>query len=74
MSAKAFPIQGRALTRRPARHRILASVSTRSTRTRDVVLAVAFFGAFPLAVNLTAALSPDGSADRTVPFVERDTP
>jgi len=74
MSAKAFTIPPRSLTRRPARHRNLASVSTRSTRTRDVVLAVAFFVAFPLSVNLTEALSQDGIADRTVPFVERGTP
>jgi hypothetical protein len=43
-------------------------------RARDVVLAVAFLVAFPLAVNLTGALSSDGIPDRTVPFVERGTP
>ena len=43
-------------------------------RARDVVLAAGFLVAFPLAVNLTGALSADGVPDRTVPFVERGTP
>jgi hypothetical protein len=49
------------------------SANASTFQARDVVLAVAFLVAFPLAVNVTGALSSDGIPDRTVPVVDRGT-